>query len=42
MQPIQKINKIKIKITPPLKICIGSTIRIGRESSCLPYTGFLF
>ena len=25
----------------PLKICIGPTIRIGRESWCLPYAGFL-
>ena len=24
----------------PLKICIGPTIRIGRESWCLPYAGF--
>ena len=24
----------------PLKICIGSTIRIGREILCLPYAGF--
>ena len=24
----------------PLQICIGSTIRIGRESWCLPYAGF--
>ena len=24
----------------PLQICIGPTIRIGRESWCLPYTGF--
>ena len=24
----------------PLQICIGSTIRIGRESWCLPYVGF--
>ena len=26
----------------PLEICIGPTIRIGRESWCLPYAGFLF
>ena len=25
----------------PLQICIGPTIRIGRESRCLPYAGFL-
>ena len=25
----------------PLEICIGPTIRIGRESWCLPYAGFL-
>ena len=25
----------------PLKICIGPTIRIGPESWCLPYVGFL-
>ena len=24
----------------PLQICIGPTIRIGRESRCLPYAGF--
>ena len=24
----------------PLQICIGPIIRIGRESWCLPYTGF--
>ena len=24
-----------------LKICIGTTIRIGREIQCLPYAGFL-
>ena len=24
----------------PLQICIGSTIRIGRETWCLPYAGF--
>ena len=36
----QKIIKIKI-ITQPLQICIGPTIRIGRESWCLPYAGFL-
>ena len=33
------------KITQPLskkklQICIGPTIRIGRESWCLPYAGF--
>ena len=26
----------------PLQICIGTTIRIGRESWCLPYAGFFF
>ena len=26
----------------PLQICIGPIIRIGRESWCLPYAGFLF
>ena len=26
----------------PLQICIGPTIRIGRESWCLPYAGFFF
>ena len=25
----------------PLQFCIGSTIRIGRDSWCLPYAGFL-
>ena len=25
----------------PLQICIGPSIRIGRESWCLPYAGFL-
>ena len=25
----------------PLQICIGPTIRIGQESWCLPYAGFL-
>ena len=25
----------------PLQICIGPIIRIGRESWCLPYAGFL-
>ena len=25
----------------PLQICIGPTIRIGREILCLPYAGFL-
>ena len=25
----------------PLQICFGPTIRIGRESWCLPYAGFL-
>ena len=24
----------------PIKICIGPSIRIGRESWCLPYAGF--
>ena len=24
----------------PLQFCIGPTIRIGRESWCLPYAGF--
>ena len=28
-------------MTQPLHICIGPTIRIGRESWCLPYAGFL-
>ena len=28
------------KITQPLQICIGPSIRIGRESWCLPYAGF--
>ena len=27
-------------MTQPLQICIGPTIRIGRESWCLPYAGF--
>ena len=31
---------VKKKIYQPLQICIGSTIRIGRESWCLPYAGF--
>ena len=26
----------------PLQICIGPTIRIGRESWCLPYAGFFY
>ena len=26
----------------PLQICIGPIIRIGRESWCLPYAGFLY
>ena len=26
----------------PLQICIGPSIRIGRESWCLPYVGFFF
>ena len=26
----------------PLQICIGPTIRIGPESWCLPYAGFLY
>ena len=34
-------GKRKRKIMQPLKICIGSTIGIGRESWCFPYTGFL-
>ena len=25
----------------PLQICISPSIRIGRESWCLPYAGFL-
>ena len=25
----------------PLQVCIGPIIRIGRESWCLPYAGFL-
>ena len=25
----------------PLQICIGPIIRIGRETWCLPYAGFL-
>ena len=29
-------------ITQPLKNCIGSTIRIGREIFCPPYAGFFF
>ena len=33
-------NKKKIKIPQPLLICIGPTIRIGRESWCLPYAEF--
>ena len=34
-------KKIKIKkITQFLKNCIGPTIRIGRDSWCLPYAGF--
>ena len=28
------------KITQPLQLCIGPSIRIGRESWCLPYAGF--
>ena len=26
----------------PPQICIGPTIRIGRQSWCLPYAGFFF
>ena len=26
----------------PLQICIGPTVRIGRENWCLPYAGFFF
>ena len=26
----------------PLQICIGFSIRIGRESWCLPYPGFSY
>ena len=36
-----KRRKKKEKITQSLKICIGPTIRIGLESCCLPYAGFL-
>ena len=32
----------KIIITQPLQTCICSTIRVGRESWCLPYAGFYF
>ena len=32
--------KEKKQITQPLQICIGPTIRIGRESWCLPYAGY--
>ena len=28
-------------MTQPLQICIGPTVRIGRESWCLPYAGFI-
>ena len=39
---IANFNFVKIlKTSQPLQICIGSTIRIGRESWCLPYAGFL-
>ena len=34
---LQKKNNL---ITQPLQICIGPSIRIGRESWCLPYTFF--
>ena len=37
MQPLKKEIK---KILQLLKNCIGPTIRIGRESWCLPYAGF--
>ena len=37
MQPLKKTKK---NTTQPLQICIGPTIRIGRESWCLPYAGF--
>ena len=33
-------KKKKIIITQPLQICIGPTIRIGRDSWGLPYAGF--
>ena len=37
---LKKNKKKKRKITQPLQICIGPSIRIGRESWCLPYAGF--
>ena len=37
----QKKKNLK-KITGPLQICIGPTIRIARESWCLPYAEFFF
>ena len=30
----------QISLYQPLQICIGSTIRIGQVSWCLPYAGF--
>ena len=38
----RKKKEKKRKITQPLQICIGPSIRIGRESWCLPYAGFFF
>ena len=35
----EKKKKMR-KITQPLQICIGPSIRIGRESWCLLYAGF--
>ena len=34
--------KWRPKVVQPLQICIRLTIRIGRESWCLPYAGFFF
>ena len=34
------VTAIFFSFSQPIQICIGSTIRIGRESWCLPYAGF--
>ena len=44
---IKKIDKSRnlsknLKIKKNLQNCIGPTIRIGRESWCLPYAGFFY
>ena len=39
---LSKKKKKKKKIMQPVQICIGATMRIGQESWCLPYAGFLW